>query len=101
MKFDSNLAWSQASATVSANRDLVLALGGVFFLLPQLVLAEFMPDPPASAPGASPQETLAAMQGFYRQILPWCCRWRCGRCGARWASSRCSPMRPAPPWARR
>jgi hypothetical protein len=70
MKFDSNLAWSQASATVSANRDLVLALGGVFFLLPQLVLAEFMPDPPASAPGASPQETLAAMQGFYRQILP-------------------------------
>ncbi|MFD2135472.1 hypothetical protein ACFSLT_10020 [Novosphingobium resinovorum] len=41
MKFDSSRAWSQASQAVSANREVVLALAGVFFLLPQLMFSIF------------------------------------------------------------
>jgi len=45
MKFDGNLVWQQASAAVSANREVVLALAGVFFMLPALGLALISPPP--------------------------------------------------------
>lgn len=37
MRFDSNSAWREATASVAANRDVLAALAGVFFLLPGLV----------------------------------------------------------------
>lgn len=70
MKFDSNLAWRQASATVSANRDVLLALAGVFFLLPRLVLSLFMPEP-QSRPNMTPAEMADMLQSFYLQIAPY------------------------------
>ena len=70
MKFDSNLAWRQASATVSANRDVLLALAGVFFLLPRLVLSLFMPEP-QSRPNMTPAEMMEMLQNFYLQIAPY------------------------------
>ena len=45
MTFDSNRAWKEASGAISANRDVVLALAGVFFLLPGLVSALLLPAP--------------------------------------------------------
>lgn len=69
MNFDSNLAWKQASAAVSANRDVVLALAGVFFLLPTLGLALLVP-PPQPAPNAGSESMMAMMSDYYMTILP-------------------------------
>ncbi|MFC0205654.1 glycerophosphoryl diester phosphodiesterase membrane domain-containing protein [Novosphingobium soli] len=44
MKFDSNRAWTDAMAAVRANREVLLALGGVFFLLPTLLSTVFLTD---------------------------------------------------------
>jgi len=44
MKFDSNRAWGDAMAAVRANREVLLALGGVFFLLPTLLSTVFLTD---------------------------------------------------------
>lgn len=70
MKFDSNLAWKEASSAIAANRDVLLALAGVFFLLPSLALSLLMPSPEPQ-PGATPEQALAAMQTYYVSALPW------------------------------
>lgn len=44
MKFDSNRAWLDAMAAVSANRHVLLPLAGVFFLLPTLLSTVFLTD---------------------------------------------------------
>lgn len=44
MKFDSNRAWREASAAASANREVLLAVAGVFFLLPGLASVLFLSD---------------------------------------------------------
>lgn len=44
MKFDSNRAWQEAVASVSANRDVLFAVAGVFFLLPAIVSTLFLSD---------------------------------------------------------
>ncbi|MCJ2188017.1 glycerophosphoryl diester phosphodiesterase membrane domain-containing protein [Novosphingobium beihaiensis] len=44
MKFDSNRAWIDAIAAVSANRHVLLAVAGVFFLLPTLLSTVFLTD---------------------------------------------------------
>ncbi|MFC3172959.1 hypothetical protein ACFOD9_01705 [Novosphingobium bradum] len=43
--FDSNRAWTRAAAAIRANREVVFALAGVFFLLPSLALALLFPQP--------------------------------------------------------
>ncbi|MBB3955458.1 glycerophosphoryl diester phosphodiesterase membrane domain-containing protein [Novosphingobium sediminicola] len=70
MRFDSNLAWRTAHSAILANRDVLLALAGVFFLLPRLAFALLMPDPPA-AQGASPAQSMQAMEAFYATALPY------------------------------
>lgn len=69
MKFDSNLAWKQASGAVYANREVLLALAGVFFMLPQLALAIFYPQPEPAA-GMSEQQVMDAVTAYYGSILP-------------------------------
>jgi len=44
MRFDSNSAWREASLSVSANREVLAAVAGVFFLLPGLVSIIFLSD---------------------------------------------------------
>ncbi|KHK92522.1 lipoyltransferase [Novosphingobium malaysiense] len=44
MKFDSNRAWLEAMAAVRANRQVLLAVAGVFFLLPTLLSTVFLTD---------------------------------------------------------
>jgi hypothetical protein len=70
MKFDSSLAWRQASAAVSANRAVLVPMAGVFFMLPRLLLSLMMPEPPVNN-GASTEEMMAQMQQFYAGLLPY------------------------------
>jgi len=69
MKFDSNRAWQQASAMISANREVVLAMAGVFFLLPQLVIALMFPEP-AIGDSMTQEQMLEAMRVYYVSMLP-------------------------------
>lgn len=70
MKFDSNRAWQEAAAAVSASREVLAALSGVFFLLPSLAFGLFV-IPPEVQPGAKPEAAMAVMQQFYLDALPW------------------------------
>lgn len=69
MKLDSNRAWKDASRNVSRNRDALLAVAGVFFLLPQLALALFFPQPEPTA-GMSQSQVIALAQNYYLSTLP-------------------------------
>ena len=69
MRFDSSLAWTDASSAVSANREVVLALAGVFFLLPGLALALLYPQPEPAA-NLSQEEMMAVVGDYYTSILP-------------------------------
>lgn len=70
MRFDSNQAWKDASQAVSANRDILLVLAGVFFLLPSLAFALFFPQPQPQ-PGATPEQAFALAGEFYSNALPY------------------------------
>lgn len=70
MKFDSNLAWKEASAAIAANREVLLALAGVFFLLPSLAFALLLPTPEAPA-GATPEQSVALLSAYYTSALPY------------------------------
>jgi hypothetical protein len=70
MRFDSNLAWKESVQAVSANREVLLALAGVFFMLPSLVFALLFPQPEPPA-GITPEQAVAAMGDFYRTALPY------------------------------
>ena len=69
MKFDSNQAWKRAAAQVSTNRDVLAALAGVFFLLPSLAFALFMPQP-APPPGTPTADMLVTARNYYLTALP-------------------------------
>ncbi len=70
MQFDSNLAWKQASAAVSANREVMLALAGVFFLLPSLAFSLLFPQPePASA--LTSEQAMALVSEYYASAVPY------------------------------
>lgn len=69
MRFDSNLAWKDATQSVSANRDVLLALAGVFFMLPSLIFTVVFPQPEPQA-GATPDQMLANLSSFYTQAWP-------------------------------
>lgn len=70
MKFDGNLAWKRASATVSANRHLLLALAGVFFFLPSFALIMLFKQP-TLPPGATPEQMMPVVQQFLSTMAPW------------------------------
>ena len=68
--FDSSRAWSDATAAVSANRDTLLALAGVFLVLPAFAMAVLIP-PPEPQTGASMQALLATMGEYYLSNSVW------------------------------
>lgn len=70
MKFDSNLAWKEASSAVAANREVLLALAGVFFILPSLAFALLMPTPEPQ-PGATAEQAMRVAQAYYLQAFPY------------------------------
>lgn len=70
MKFDGNLVWKQATATMAANRDLVLALAGVFFFLPSFALVMLIKQPDL-APGPTPEQMMKVLEPFFANAAPW------------------------------
>jgi hypothetical protein len=70
MKFDSNLAWSQATAAMAAHRELLLALAGVFFFLPSFALIMLAKQPHVPA-NAKPEQVMAVLEPFAASVAPW------------------------------
>lgn len=70
MTFDSNRAWKEASAAIVANREVLLALAGVFFVLPSIAFSLFFPQPEPAA-GATPEQALAVMREYYLAAAPY------------------------------
>lgn len=69
MPFDSNIAWKQATAAILANRDLIIAIAGVFFLLPSLAFGLLLPAPPAN--NTDPAKMMAMMEAYYSEAMPY------------------------------
>lgn len=69
-RFDSNRAWQDASAAVSANRDVLAALTGVFVVLPAFALTVLLPMPEPQA-GADFDEIFAGIQAYFAVNWPW------------------------------
>lgn len=69
MRFDSNQAWKDAASAVSANREVLIALAGVFFVLPSFAVALFYPQPEPAA-GATPEQLFAQIGAFYQGAWP-------------------------------
>ena len=66
-KLDTNAAWKEASAIVSANREVLLALAGVFFMLPSLAAAVIAGQPEV-IPGMKPEQMMTVMKAFYARF---------------------------------
>lgn len=66
---DSSAAWASATRMVAANRDLLMAIAGVFYVLPGLAGAVFVPSP-AMTTEMSEAQMLAVMQDYYASSLP-------------------------------
>ncbi|MCK9543541.1 MAG: hypothetical protein M0R03_16105 [Novosphingobium sp.] len=69
MTFDSNRAWKEATAAVAANRDVLWALAGVFFLLPSLAFGLFLPQPEPAA-GTDQNAMMALVSEYYAKAWP-------------------------------
>ena len=69
-RLDSLAAWNAAAALVKANREMLLAVAGVFFLVPNLAFALFVPQPEV-AQGLSQEAALELVRGYYGDAWPW------------------------------
>ena len=70
MRFDSNRAWQEATALVSANRDVLWALAGVFLVLPSFAVGVLAP-PPQPPAGADSDALMAMLSNYYNSAWPW------------------------------
>lgn len=73
MKFDMSAAWNEAVRLISANRQVIAIVAGVFFFLPYLAfMLLFMNQmtalEAAQADNPDPEAVMAAMMGFYSDI---------------------------------
>lgn len=68
-RLDNSLAWKTATRLVSTNRDVLMAIAGVFFLLPGLAFSVFVPEP-QMAPGTPPREMMEIMAEAWTASLP-------------------------------
>ena len=55
---------------VARNRDMLMAIAGVFFLLPSLAFAVVVPQPVLPA-GTTATEAFSSMSGYYSSALPY------------------------------
>ncbi len=62
MKLDLGQAWSDATALLSANKDVIGIVAGVFFFLPSLAFALLLPD--AAQPQIDPANSDAVMEAM-------------------------------------
>ncbi len=69
MKLDTNAAWGEAVALVSANRQVLWAIAGVFFVLPSFAFSVLYPQPEI-LPGTGPEQILAQFEKAYEGAWP-------------------------------
>lgn len=69
-EFDSDRAWREAVGLVSANRDVLWALAGVFFVLPNFAFSIVFPQPEPK-PGTTPEQLFAMLGEYYVAVWPW------------------------------
>jgi hypothetical protein len=70
MQFDMGKAWNQAISLLSANREVMSIVAGVFFFLPTVILTVMMPtvEPPAGLEG---MDALNFLMEFYQGVWIW------------------------------
>ncbi|QZH75896.1 MAG: glycerophosphoryl diester phosphodiesterase membrane domain-containing protein [Erythrobacter sp.] len=73
IKLDMGKAWNDAVALLSANRDVVLVVAGVFFFLPSAIASLAMPQPTeiealSASAEPNPEALLGAISAYYGQI---------------------------------
>ncbi|WP_338467277.1 hypothetical protein RXV95_01590 [Novosphingobium sp. ZN18A2] len=68
-KLDISAAWTSATRMVSANRDMLMAIAGVFFLLPGLAVAVFMGDPDIAS-NVDPKQAMTILAETYLSAAP-------------------------------
>ena len=66
---DSSAAWQNARRMVWANRDMLVAISGVFFLLPMLIAALVLPVPQLTQ-GMNQQQMADVLTKFYTAAAP-------------------------------
>jgi hypothetical protein len=66
---DSSAAWASATRMVAANRDLLMAIAGVFFVLPWLASSVFVPAP-VLADSLTEAQKIAQLQAYLASSLP-------------------------------
>lgn len=69
-RFDSDRAWREAVSLVSANKDVLWALAGVFFILPNFAFSIVFPQPEPK-PGTTPEQLFAMLGEYYTAVWPW------------------------------
>src|SRR5690349_11555570 len=67
MRFSMSDAWRDATAMMSANREVLLVVAAIFFLLPSLVFAVTMPGLQEQMMAAKPEDAEAMMEGLLRE----------------------------------
>lgn len=67
MTFDSNRAWKEGASWFGANREVLLVLGGVFLMLPNLALSLLSPAP-KPADGATDQQMAAMIMEYWKSV---------------------------------
>ncbi|WP_347302086.1 glycerophosphoryl diester phosphodiesterase membrane domain-containing protein [Croceibacterium sp. TMG7-5b_MA50] len=65
MKFDMSRAWSEAVAMISANREVLLIIAGIFFFLPAVLQGFVMPPMSELLSGSDPQVMQRRMLDAY------------------------------------
>lgn len=70
MGFDSDKAWREAANLVSANKDVLWALAGVFFILPNFAFSILFPQPEPK-PGMTPEQLFAMLGEYYVAVWPY------------------------------
>lgn len=70
MKLDIGEVWNEATRLVGANKEVLAALAGVFFLLPSFAFSLLLPAPQPQ-PGDSPERIYALVTDFYGDAAPW------------------------------
>jgi hypothetical protein len=66
---DSSTAWQGARRMVSTNRDMLIAIAGVFFLMPGLIGAVVLPTPQMTD-GMTQQQLVEVVSQFYVNTAP-------------------------------
>lgn len=69
MRFDSNKAWQEAAQSVAANKDVLWALAGVFFVLPNFAFSIGFPQPEPAA-GMTPEQMMGQLGEYYTSAAP-------------------------------